>query len=461
MEQSIKSRETRLKLSAYSTGITARWCAQENIYARPQANCWRARNDWSATSSSGHYLMFASHETNLPLAANYSPTYRDTNLCYIVRRLFLICRSQGKTARNLSEFSPARQTRISTRWWAIGCLLTAKRANCNANSNREMKFKKRWKEQRGGRGSVRVDVSVERVNSPCERLARFSRVRYGSLMFLDKAFRSSRFVGEKPRGKQTARRQRKRSGSFRSRLFITRKEHRKTGALRGFCQAAASSRIKVASGAVPVPRNSQKLCAFAANNLAFMATDAPIWSFRRSAATTTRCTIQDRGWRPWTPLLAWPCHSEVATKRSEREKRDGETARILFAIKARDNLKAITITHGLRVYAVRWLTALAWSPLRSRTHIRASMVFCWLAPPLLRDRDRFAWPSAFRVNPPCSFSWLCDFHAGSSYLRVCKTENKFSPLAESRMEIVVDDRYVDPTNASKYQKFYAAEIMAV
>lgn len=29
------------------------------------------------------------------------------------------------------------------------------------------------------------------------------------------------------------------------------------------------------------------------------------------------------------------------------------------------------------------------------------------------------------------------------------------------MEIVVDDRYVDPTNASKYQKFYAAEIMAV
>lgn len=31
------------------------------------------------------------------------------------------------------------------------------------------------------------------------------------------------------------------------------------------------------------------------------------------------------------------------------KKRDGETARILFAIKARDNLKAITITHGLRV----------------------------------------------------------------------------------------------------------------
>ena len=36
----------------------------------------------------------------------------------------------------------------------------------------------------------------------------------------------------------------------------------------------------------------------------------------------------------------------------EREKRDGETARILFAIKARDNLKAITITHGLRVHTL-------------------------------------------------------------------------------------------------------------
>jgi len=31
----------------------------------------------------------------------------------------------------------------------------------------------------------------------------------------------------------------------------------------------------------------------------------------------------------------------------EGEKRDGEAVRILFAIKARDNLKAITITHGL------------------------------------------------------------------------------------------------------------------
>lgn len=135
--------------------------------------------------------MFASHETNLPLAANYSPTYRDTNLCYIVRRLFLIRRSQGKTARNLSEFSLARQTRISTRWETIGCLLTGKRASSNANGNREMKSEKRWKEKRGGRGSVRVDVSVERVNSPCERLVRFLRVRYGSLMFLDRAFRSS------------------------------------------------------------------------------------------------------------------------------------------------------------------------------------------------------------------------------------------------------------------------------
>lgn len=36
----------------------------------------------------------------------------------------------------------------------------------------------------------------------------------------------------------------------------------------------------------------------------------------------------------------------------EKEKRDGETARILFAIKARDNLKAITITHGLRVHTL-------------------------------------------------------------------------------------------------------------
>ena len=90
------------------------------------------------------------------------------------------------------------------------------------------------------------------------------------------------------------------------------------------------------------------------------------------------------------PRLARPATArglkEEARGAANGEKRDGETARILFAIKARDNLKAITITHGFRVYAASWLTALrpARPPLRSRIHIRVSARF-------LRGRaDRFA-----------------------------------------------------------------------
>lgn len=56
---------------------------------------------------------------------------------------------------------------------------------------------------------------------------------------------------------------------------------------------------------------------------------------------------------------------------SWEKKRDGETARILFAIKARDNLKAITITHGLRVctHALRLRLCLRLRSSRSRSAI--------------------------------------------------------------------------------------------
>lgn len=58
------------------------------------------------------------------------------------------------------------------------------------------------------------------------------------------------------------------------------------------------------------------------------------------------------------------------------KKRDGETARILFAIKARDNLKAITITHSLRV------RTLLSSPPRSRFAItRGPTVSASIPPP--------------------------------------------------------------------------------
>lgn len=69
----------------------------------------------------------------------------------------------------------------------------------------------------------------------------------------------------------------------------------------------------------------------------------------------------------------------------EREKRDGETARILFAIKARDNLKAITITHGLGPCTL----AAAASP-RSRTR---SFFATWIV-------LRFSRRPPFPVAPP-------------------------------------------------------------
>lgn len=93
--------------------------------------------------------------------------------------------------------------------------------------------------------------------------------------------------------------------------------------------------------------------------------------------------------------------SEHGLRESERiperkkKKRDGETARILFAIKARDNLKAITITHGLRVHTL--------SPsARSRSAIPSHVA---------RFADRFAWPSVSHVPSYTRFS--------RRYARVC------------------------------------------
>lgn len=99
------------------------------------------------------------------------------------------------------------------------------------------------------------------------------------------------------------------------------------------------------------------------NLVAFMATNG---GDGREAVDPRRTTsLNSAAWR-------------ASERASEREKRDGKTARILFAIKARDNLKAITITHGLGVYAVRWLTAASPAPRRDRGHALSSPLgsFC-------------------------------------------------------------------------------------
>lgn len=175
-------------------------------------------------------------------------------------------------------------------------------------------------------------------------------------------------------------------------IYKSGSRERKSDALRGFCGEASWSGIRVA-------RNSQK-----------QRERSPLESRRvygNERSVRRRWTRSGRS-EPRTTSLnsaAW----RASERASEREKRDGETARILFAIKARDNLKAITITHGLGVYAVRCPTA--------------------ASPALRRDRGHAL------SSPLGSF---CDFHAANRPpfpRRACQTENKPLPVPPRSLHI--------------------------